>query len=391
MTADGSATAETAAAADAAADATKPAGAQGELPAQVAALPAAKPGEAPVAPDGAAAQGTTDATVPPTGDATAAPGDVAPTTATAEQPSAEPAAAAAPLSGDRSTASAPIRKPLKLPSSDRDSAAPMTATRSAPAPAAQASTPVDPATAGDGSVVSAAPVVAAKPKPQGVLAAFFGSGGSSSSASRDQSLAVSARSAAKPAEPEKKRGSETIDLASLPTEEPEAVNGALPGVRQSALFEIKRRSGLDDDSDVDIYEEEDLGPIQIAAAPGMARQSPNGLLRQHESVDVACLKPSLVRVLKQVEQRYGRKMVVTSGYRSPSHNRRARGAKNSLHMYCAAADVQVPGVGKWELAAYVRSMPGRGGVGTYCHTNSVHIDVGPERDWNWRCRGRRKR
>ena len=37
-------------------------------------------------------------------------------------------------------------------------------------------------------------------------------------------------------------------------------------------------------------------------------------------------------------------------------------------MYCAAADVQVPGVSKWELANYVRSMPGRGGVGTYCHT-----------------------
>jgi uncharacterized protein YcbK (DUF882 family) len=33
-------------------------------------------------------------------------------------------------------------------------------------------------------------------------------------------------------------------------------------------------------------------------------------------------------------------------------------------------------------------MPGRGGVGTYCHTNSVHVDVGPERDWNWRCRRR---
>ncbi|MBN8479834.1 MAG: YcbK family protein, partial [Burkholderiales bacterium] len=80
----------------------------------------------------------------------------------------------------------------------------------------------------------------------------------------------------------------------------------------------------------------------------------------------------------------GKAMVVTSGYRNPERNRRARGAKNSLHMYCAAADVQVPGVSKWELAKFVRSMPGRGGVGTYCHTESVHIDVGPERDWNWR-------
>ena len=111
--------------------------------------------------------------------------------------------------------------------------------------------------------------------------------------------------------------------------------------------------------------------------------------QQTDRVDVACLKPSLVRVLKTVERHYGKKMIITSGYRSPAHNRRARGAKNSLHMYCAAADIQVPGIGKWELAAYFRTMPGRGGVGTYCHTESVHIDIGPERDWNWRCRRRR--
>ena len=105
-------------------------------------------------------------------------------------------------------------------------------------------------------------------------------------------------------------------------------------------------------------------------------------------MDVACLKPSLVRVLKTIERRFGKKLIVTSGYRSRAHNISVRGAKNSLHMYCAAADIQVPGVGKWELANFARSMAGRGGVGTYCHTNSVHVDVGPERDWNWRCRRR---
>ena len=121
----------------------------------------------------------------------------------------------------------------------------------------------------------------------------------------------------------------------------------------------------------------------------MARLAPNGLKVQRQSVDVACLKPQLVQVLKAVERHYGRSVVVTSGYRSPSYNRKVSGAKKSLHMYCAAADVQVAGVSKWELAKFFRSMPGRGGVGTYCHTNSVHIDIGPERDWNWRCRRRK--
>ena len=180
-----------------------------------------------------------------------------------------------------------------------------------------------------------------------------------------------------------------VQLASLGDESGHITGAdALPGVRQTALFEIKRKSGIDDESDVDLNEDEGGGSYQVASAAGMARLAPNGLLKQNESVDVACLKPSLVRVLKTIEGHFGRKMIVTSGYRDPSRNRRANGAKNSLHMYCAAADIQLPGVSKWELASYVRSMPGRGGVGTYCHTESVHVDVGPERDWNWRCRRR---
>ena len=184
-------------------------------------------------------------------------------------------------------------------------------------------------------------------------------------------------------------GDKPVQLASI-DDPANHITGAdaLPGVRQTALFEIKRKSGIDDESDVDLNEDEGGGSYQVASAAGMARLAPNGLLKQNESVDVACLKPSLVRVLKTIEGHFGRKMIVTSGYRDPSRNRRANGAKNSLHMYCAAADIQLPGVSKWELASYVRSMPGRGGVGTYCHTESVHIDVGPERDWNWRCRRR---
>ncbi|QZZ35756.1 DUF882 domain-containing protein [Nitratireductor kimnyeongensis] len=165
------------------------------------------------------------------------------------------------------------------------------------------------------------------------------------------------------------------------------MGSALPGVRQGeSLFEFSSKTGSGD-ADADIYEEEPA--YQVASAAGMARLAPNGLLKQRESVDTACLKPALVGMLKAIERHYGKRIVVTSGYRSPSYNRRVRGARKSLHMYCAAADIQIDGVSKWELAKYVRSMPGRGGVGTYCHTKSVHVDVGPERDWNWRCRRRK--
>ncbi|MEM8540763.1 MAG: D-Ala-D-Ala carboxypeptidase family metallohydrolase, partial [Pseudomonadota bacterium] len=151
---------------------------------------------------------------------------------------------------------------------------------------------------------------------------------------------------------------------------------ALPGVNRDRALGVKQAASAT------------LRPIQVASAAGLARLTPNGLKTQHSGVDVKCLKPALVRVLKTIEKRYGKPVIVTSGYRSPKRNASIRGAKNSLHIYCSAADIQVAGVDKWALAKYVRSMPGRGGVGTYCHTKSVHVDIGPKRDWNWRCRRR---
>ncbi len=238
-----------------------------------------------------------------------------------------------------------------------------------------------------------APPQPAAPKKKSFLASLFGSSPAQAAPAQQAKAAVAHTNAeAQPAKPiitlaSAEAGEKPLALASVHSG-PSASDGGLPGVRQTALFEIRRKSGVDDDSDVDLNEDEG-GLYQVASAAGMARLAPNGLLTQTESVDVACLKPSLVRVLKTIEGHYGKKLVVTSGYRDQSRNVRARGAKNSLHMYCAAADIQIPGVSKWELASYLRSMPGRGGVGTYCHTESVHVDVGPERDWNWRCRRRK--
>src|SRR5690606_1452956 len=105
----------------------------------------------------------------------------------------------------------------------------------------------------------------------------------------------------------------------------------------------------------------------------LARLAPNGLLKQNDKVDVSCFRPQLVQILRAIEARFGKKIIVTSGYRSPEHNRRVRGARKSQHMACAAADIHVPGVHKLKVAEFVRAMPGRGGVGTYCHTEAVHV------------------
>ncbi|WP_274629573.1 YcbK family protein [Arvimicrobium flavum] len=351
-TANGVAPEATAVAADSSADHRAGAG-NSALPAKVAYLPPAKPGAAfPKAGLAASAESSADANTAVKADATAA--------ATAGQ---EPAAKEQIL-----TASPPSPRNEQVMTAANPAAA-------EPAPKKRSFL----ASLFSANQAAAAPVRTQKPETQ----------------DSNATTAASVKPEAPKAASQKPEPAPLVKLASTEPSEQLAISrgvtgsygsDALPGVRKTELFEIKRKSGLDDDSDVDLHEEDDIGPIRVASAAGLARLAPNGLLKQTDRVDTACLKPALVRTLKQMERHFGRKVVITSGYRSASYNRQVRGAKNSQHMYCAAADIQIPGVSKWEVANFARSLPGRGGVGTYCHTESVHVDVGPERDWNWRCR-----
>lgn len=135
------------------------------------------------------------------------------------------------------------------------------------------------------------------------------------------------------------------------------------------------------------------GEVQPYAhyVPGLPRevvQAANGLLLAHSAINVSCVKPALLGMIRDAERHFSRKVVVTSGYRSPSHNRRVRGALHSQHLYCNAVDLYMPGIARDELARYFYSHPSRGGLGLYCHTKSIHVDTGRRREWRWSCRGR---
>ena len=221
-------------------------------------------------------------------------------------------------------------------------------------------------------------------KDSGLLLRLFGNNQAKPSASRQVAI-IQPKS-----QPKLRSGESQVQTASAALPSAESFEGkvehlsSLPGVRPNAGIQIMQRDSLYEDDDMEF-----AAPVILASAAGLARLAPNGLKVQRENVQVACLKPQLVGFLKTIERRFGKSVIVTSGYRSPPYNRLVNGAKASLHMSCAAADIQVPGVSKWELANFARSMPGRGGVGTYCHTESVHVDIGPTRDWNWRCSRRR--
>ena len=342
-----------------------------------------------------ASNDSADGTAPAAADGTAPASAIVPLTAEQDaQSDTSLAFVPAPKPGDETAGSAGAPGPATEAVAEVRSPKPLVDPASpAAAPAAEA-----PAVEAQATTVAAAPAptqfienrppepqslktsYAPPPKKRGFLAGLF-------SASPQEAPVMSTPPREKPA-PVVKLASAASAATAVESPARASLGNDLPGVRQSSLFEITRKSGLDDDSDVDLHEEE-AAPIRLASAAGMGRLAPNGLITQRESVDVACLKPSLVRMLKQIEGHFRKRAVITSGYRSPTYNKQVRGARNSMHMYCAAVDMQVPGVSKWDLASYVRTMPGRGGVGTYCHTESVHIDVGPERDWNWRCRRRK--
>jgi len=102
--------------------------------------------------------------------------------------------------------------------------------------------------------------------------------------------------------------------------------------------------------------------------------------KQIVGVSTGCLKPELMRLVRDASSSFGAPAIITSGYRP---------GRGSFHGRCMAADVQIAGVGPGALARFFRAQPGVGGVGTYGHTRSVHVDVAPRR-FTWH-HGRRKR
>ncbi|NWJ26428.1 YcbK family protein [Rhizobium sp. RM] len=166
---------------------------------------------------------------------------------------------------------------------------------------------------------------------------------------------------------------ESKEVAALPNGDVDTMGIALSG-RSMMSDEF-------DDAHLDEEDDQPTGLMKLASLSGLTRIAPNGLFLQTDRVEVGCFKPELVKMIKDVEGHYNSPAIITSGYRPPKGVRRG-----SKHYTCDAADIQIKGVSKWELATYLRSLPNRGGVGTYCHTESVHLDTGEPRDWNWRCR-----
>jgi zinc D-Ala-D-Ala carboxypeptidase len=103
--------------------------------------------------------------------------------------------------------------------------------------------------------------------------------------------------------------------------------------------------------------------------------------------ELACKGTGSIRVdevaldkLQELRDKLGIPLLITSAYRSPEHNKKVGGAKNSYHMRGVAFDIRMENQDPhgFELAA--REIGFRG-IGYYPKQGFMHIDLGPERTW----------
>lgn len=94
--------------------------------------------------------------------------------------------------------------------------------------------------------------------------------------------------------------------------------------------------------------------------------------------DVAKNIQELAKNLQVIRDYFNLPMEITSGWRSPAHNAKIGGAKNSQHIYGRAADFKIKGKSPMEIAKAIEQLItlGRikqGGVGIY--PTWIHYDI----------------
>ena len=119
-------------------------------------------------------------------------------------------------------------------------------------------------------------------------------------------------------------------------------------------------------------------PLSLFATAGDAYRpyrTSFGMYVANASVNTLCLSPKLRFAIAQFEGHFGKKVVVSSGYRDPFHNASVGGADGSYHMRCMAADFFIPGVSKQRLIAFAMRNGSVGGLGCYPGRPFIHVDV----------------
>lgn len=97
---------------------------------------------------------------------------------------------------------------------------------------------------------------------------------------------------------------------------------------------------------------------------------------------VCLMRDAFMNKLEYLRVKWGRPIMVTSGYRCPDHNRSVGGAKGSQHIKGNAADLDTSKLSPEDLevfealckSIFINAVPGPG---------FVHCDEGVKRNWSY--------
>lgn len=98
----------------------------------------------------------------------------------------------------------------------------------------------------------------------------------------------------------------------------------------------------------------------------------------------------LAWTLQTIREAYGKPIRVNSAYRSPEHNKKVGGARNSQHIQAMAADLAPVSGTEFDLNRLIAVISGlaatgkipNGGIGTY--STFIHYDMRPDGPARWR-------
>jgi uncharacterized protein YcbK (DUF882 family) len=93
----------------------------------------------------------------------------------------------------------------------------------------------------------------------------------------------------------------------------------------------------------------------------------------------------LAEALQIIRNEVNRPIRITSGYRSPQHNKNIKGAKKSMHLTGMAADFKVLGMTPKEVYDVVENLIDKGLIpqgGLKAYSSWIHYDIaGTNRRW----------
>ena len=94
----------------------------------------------------------------------------------------------------------------------------------------------------------------------------------------------------------------------------------------------------------------------------------------NDGSDTVLISDELVNLLQKIRDHFGVAVMINSGYRTSSYNKKVGGVSNSQHVKGTAADIVVKGVDPLTVAQYAEYlMPNSGGIGVY--QTFTHVDV----------------